>query len=134
MYTRSFTDVAWRTGGADNCDDVSDAVNHGGSGFNLNGVNTRRVEPRNTPTIFNTIFNFRNFWDGRASSVANGGDPFGLRNPDMQLWRVENGVLQALQAWPCHRFARLAGFGPAGQRERDELQGAHAGQNWAPSW
>ena len=94
VYTRAFNDAATRWGEPDNCDDVSDAVSHGGSGFNINGVNTRRVEPRNTPTIFNSIFNFRNFWDGRANNIANGGDPFGLRNPDIQLWRVENGVLR----------------------------------------
>ncbi|CAM3461741.1 cytochrome-c peroxidase [Polaromonas hydrogenivorans] len=112
VYTRSFTDVAWRTGSADNCEDVSDAVNHGGSGFNLNGVNTRRVEPRNTPTIFNTIFNFRNFWDGRASSVANGGDPFGLRNPDMHHWRVENGVLRPFSLAIATASLASLGSGP----------------------
>src|SRR5437899_5977663 len=36
--------------------------------FSVNGVNVRRVEPRNTPTMINTIFNFRSFWDGRARS------------------------------------------------------------------
>src|SRR5438309_1566003 len=33
--------------------------------FNVHGTNTRRVEPRNTPTIINAVFNFANFWDGR---------------------------------------------------------------------
>src|SRR5467141_1708212 len=36
--------------------------------FSVNGVNVRKVEPRNTPTMINTIFNFRSFWDGRARS------------------------------------------------------------------
>jgi len=34
--------------------------------FHVNLVNTRRVEPRNTPTVINAVFNLRNFWDGRA--------------------------------------------------------------------
>jgi cytochrome c peroxidase len=49
--------------------------------FSVNGVNTRQVEPRNTPTVINAIFNFRNFWDGRANNVFNGRNPFGPRDP-----------------------------------------------------
>lgn len=49
--------------------------------FNLNlrghKVNTRRVEPRNTPTVINAAFNFANFWDGRANNIFNGVSPFG---------------------------------------------------------
>jgi cytochrome c peroxidase len=49
--------------------------------FNVHGVRTRRVEPRNTPTMINAVFNFRNFWDGRANNIFNGSDPFGVRDP-----------------------------------------------------
>ena len=38
-------------------------------------------EPRNAPTVINAVFNFRNFWDGRASHVQRR-DPFGARDPD----------------------------------------------------
>jgi cytochrome c peroxidase len=47
--------------------------------FNVAGNSVRQVEPRNTPTVINAVFNFRNFWDGRANNVFNGLDPFGLR-------------------------------------------------------
>ena len=50
------------------------------STFSVNGVNVRAVEPRNTPTVINAIFNFRNFWDGRANNIFNGRNPFGLRD------------------------------------------------------
>jgi cytochrome c peroxidase len=40
--------------------------------FNLAGANTRRVEPRNTPTMINAVFNFTNFLDGRAHNLFNG--------------------------------------------------------------
>jgi hypothetical protein len=50
----------------------------------------RRVEPRNTPTIFNTSFNFDNFWDGRARHDANGGSPFGATDPMFHIF-VNNG-------------------------------------------
>ena len=48
--------------------------------FNINGVNTRRVEPRNTPTVINAIFNHRNFWDGRAQEIFNGRNVTGVRD------------------------------------------------------
>lgn len=53
--------------------------------FHVGGVSTRRVEPRNTPTIINAIFNFRNFLDGRANNTFNGVDPFGRRNVDARV-------------------------------------------------
>ena len=92
-FTETFTSVS-STGSADGCTSVSDAVGMGGDGFHRNGFNTRRVEPRNTPTVINAVFNFRLFWDGRANNVFNGGDPFGLRNPNLLIWKVVNGVMQ----------------------------------------
>ncbi|MGF1681211.1 cytochrome c peroxidase [Photobacterium minamisatsumaniensis] len=53
--------------------------------FHVNDIGTRRVEPRNTPTVINAIFNFRNFWDGRANNTFNGVDPFGPRNKDARV-------------------------------------------------
>lgn len=49
--------------------------------FNLAGVNIRRVEPRNTPTVINAVFNVANFWDGRANNIFNGRNPFGPLDP-----------------------------------------------------
>jgi cytochrome c peroxidase len=43
-------------------------------------INTRRVEPRNTPSVINAVFNDRNFWDGRAQNICNGANPFGARD------------------------------------------------------
>ena len=62
--------------GPDNCVrkvDASDPYNNGST------LMYRRVEPRNTPTMINAAFNFRQFWDGRANNVFNGVDPFGRR-------------------------------------------------------
>jgi cytochrome c peroxidase len=53
--------------------------------FNVAGHSVRQVEPRNTPSVINAVYYFRNFWDGRANNVFNGLDPFGMRrfaNPD----------------------------------------------------
>jgi len=40
--------------------------------FNMDGINTRRAEPRNTPTMINAAFNYNNFWDRRARNIFNG--------------------------------------------------------------
>src|SRR2546422_6049159 len=56
--------------------------------FSVNGVNVRQVEPRNTPTMINTIFNFRSFWDGRARSEFNGVDPIGNLDPGATVLHV----------------------------------------------
>lgn len=47
--------------------------------FNANGLIYRKVEPRQTPTNINAVFNNRQFWDGRANNQFNGVDPFGPR-------------------------------------------------------
>ena len=49
--------------------------------FDVGRVLVRNVEPRNTPTTINAVFNHRNFWDGRARSVFNGVNPFGELTP-----------------------------------------------------
>jgi cytochrome c peroxidase len=50
-----------------------------GSPFHADGQIYRKVEPRNTPTTINAVFNLRQFWDGRANNQFNGIDPFGRR-------------------------------------------------------
>jgi len=50
--------------------------------FNVNGTNVRRVTPRNTPTVINAVFYFRNFWDGSASNIFNGVNALGPRDPN----------------------------------------------------
>lgn len=56
--------------------------------FNLNGVNLRQTTGRNTPSSVNAIFNFRNFWDGRAQNDFNGVNPFGSRDPDAYVLKA----------------------------------------------
>ena len=65
--------------------------------FTLKKVNIRRVEPRNTPTMINAVFNADNFWDGRASNVFNGVNPFGFRDQTSTLLKNINGTLSPVQ-------------------------------------
>jgi len=53
-------------------------------------ANVRRVEPRNTPTMINAVFNHRNFWDLRAQNLFNGVNPFGNRDANAFLYRADD--------------------------------------------
>ena len=68
----------------DNVSVVADPV------FNINGINTRQVTSRNTPTNINAVFNYRNFWDGRSQNDFNGVNPFGKRDPNATLFKAVN--------------------------------------------
>ena len=58
--------------------------------FNVQGTNVRRVTGRHTPTVINAVFNFRNFWDGRAQDVFNGVNPSGSRDPNAFVLKATN--------------------------------------------
>lgn len=70
------------TGGSatDKCVNITDPH------YQIGGKHTRRVEPRNTPTSINAVFNFRNFWDGRANNAFNGVNPFGPRDTNAGIY------------------------------------------------
>ena len=53
--------------------------------FQVDGKLARKVEPRNTPTTINAIFQFRSFWDGRANNHFNGVNPFGRRDTSARV-------------------------------------------------
>jgi cytochrome c peroxidase len=58
--------------------------------FRLGPANTRRVEPRNTPSVINAVFNHRQFWDGRAENVFNGVNHRGTRDLSAMVVRATN--------------------------------------------
>lgn len=73
----------------------------------------RRVEPRNAPTVVNAVFNFDNFWDGRASFIFNGVNPFGFRDRLSTLKQVENGRLRDVYLRVTHSSLASQAVGPA---------------------
>jgi cytochrome c553 len=76
-------------------------------------LNTRKVEPRNSPTTINAAFNFRNFWDGRANNVFNGVNPFGNRDPNARIWVTgANGVVEAHRVTLRNASAASQAVGP----------------------
>jgi cytochrome c peroxidase len=56
---------------------------------------TRRVEPRNAPTVINAVFNHRNNWDGRANAYFNGRSPYGPRDKDAKVFSFSGGNLRS---------------------------------------
>jgi cytochrome c peroxidase len=87
-------------GALDPASDSNDAVSSQGvhdlgggldpQGFHVGAVNTRRVEPRNTPSVINAVFNHRQFWDGRADNVFNGVNHLGQRDPNAKVFRADD--------------------------------------------
>ena len=77
----------------------SQGIHHPGDeedpqGFFIGMANTRRVEPRNTPSVINAVFNFRNFWDGRARNEFNGANPIGDLDPFARVLLSNGNTLQ----------------------------------------
>src|SRR5215831_3814898 len=81
MFRRLFSAAAPGEA-ADNGQDAADMPE-----FSLAGLNVRQVTVRNTPTVINSVFNFRNFWDGRASNIFTGLTPFGNSDPRANVLR-----------------------------------------------
>lgn len=77
-------------GTADLCDRQADDV------FHVRGSGARRVTRRNAPSVINAVFNYRNFWDGRAQNVFNGSSAWGERDPDAGVWirRADGSVVR----------------------------------------
>ena len=91
-------------------------------GFIINGIDVRRVEPRNAPTVINTIFNKLQFWDGRAREVFNGVDVTGVptaqvafanipRNPSLVSIALDNSAVASLVSGPVISINEMSAAG-----------------------
>ncbi|HKO23607.1 MAG TPA: cytochrome c peroxidase, partial [Chloroflexota bacterium] len=108
VFLRTFDDVT--PGQAiDMCHPLTDST-----GFTIGGLNTRRVEPRNAPTVINAVFNDRNFWDGRAQNGFNGVSPFGTRDQSAQIWTLVNGQPQQITVAITNSSLASQAVGPPG--------------------
>jgi cytochrome c peroxidase len=87
VFRNNFNDVVLgqgaedETGIADPVWSVADGL--GGS------LNVRRSTPRNAPPVINAVFNYRNFWDGRAQRTFNGVNPVGAGDPSAHLLQTD---------------------------------------------
>gem|GEM_PF-1044919 len=77
--------------------------------FNVSGVNVRRVTRRNSPSVINAVYSYRNFYDGRANPVFNGVNPFGPRDPNARVLQVSGAsVIPVSIAIPLSSLASQA--------------------------
>jgi cytochrome c peroxidase len=82
--------------------------------FNDGNHSVRAAEPRNTPSVINAVFNFRNFWDGRARDEFNCVTPIGDLDPTARIVNAKDP--NTLQAVPCrleHSSLASQAVGPA---------------------
>jgi cytochrome c peroxidase len=83
VYRYNFNDVVLGLGAEDETE-VADPV-WGITDPSGEPMNVRRSTPRNAPPVINAVFNYRNFWDGRAQNTFNGVNPFGAGDPNAAL-------------------------------------------------
>ena len=61
--------------------------------FNVGGVRTRSNGPRQAAPTINAVFNFNNFWDGRADNNFNGLNMHGIKDLNAFIYFNAGGVL-----------------------------------------
>ena len=96
------------------------------SNTTLAGVQTRRVTARNSPSVINSVFYVRNFWDGRASNLFTGATPFGDSDTSPNAWVYEDGSLQARAVKMQNSSLASQAVGPA----LNEVEMSYAGRTW----
>lgn len=84
-FLRDYQTVNAQGDGNDQCAAQSDQL------FHVDGLNARQATKRNAPTVINAVFNFRNFWDGRANNLFNGQSAFGPRDVEAGVWIAKKG-------------------------------------------
>jgi Di-haem cytochrome c peroxidase len=90
------------------------------------GNEFRRVEPRNTPTIFLADMNFDNFWDGRARHDDNGGSVFGASDPQAHVFVNNGGTLV-----PTRQLIKFSSLGSLAKGPAlSKFEMSFDGRNW----
>jgi cytochrome c peroxidase len=111
------------TGAADaveQCASVADPI------YNVHGTSVRQVTPRQAPSVINSAFYSRNFWDGRADTYFNGVNIQGVGDQTAKVWKVVDGQPQLVQAiFPSAGLASQA-TGPG----LSEVEMSCGGRNW----
>ena len=98
----------------------------GEAAFSINGIRVRQVTARNTPSVINAVFNVRNFWDGRAQSLFNGGTPFGDSDPGLHATVWKNDQLTQTKVRLANSSLASQAVGPA----LSSTEMSYEGRNW----
>ena len=122
-FRRQFEDIvpgAAAEMGADLTDDPS---------FTKGDLYVRRVTTRNSPSVINSVFYTRGFWDGRASRIFNGFTVSG----DAATVAQAPGLLESRDGLLVRRAVRLDNSPLASQAVGpvlDHLEMSYAGRSW----
>jgi cytochrome c peroxidase len=95
--------------------------------FNINGVNVRSVGPRQAAPTVNAVFNFSNFWDGRADNTFNAVNPFGAKDITSTILRNGGSSFTADFALVTNSSLASQTTGPPNSTFSDEM--AFAGRH-----
>ncbi|MGH9722782.1 MAG: cytochrome-c peroxidase, partial [Bryobacteraceae bacterium] len=120
LFRRLFSDIIPNAAEEDGVD-TSDAP-----AFSLGGINVRRATTRNTPTVINSVFYHRNFWDGRASNIFTGATPFGEADLRANARVVSNGQLVAEYVRVDNSSLASQAVGPA----LNDVEMSYEGRTW----
>ena len=120
LFRRMFVDIAAGSAPEDGFDSADAPA------FSLNGIATRRVTGRNSPTVINAVFYVRNFWDGRASNIFTGQTPFGDSDPRPNLLVMRDGRLTAEQVRVENASLASQAVGPA----VNNVEMSYEGRSW----
>ncbi len=108
-------------------DNIDPIPGFAGNGGPTGGNEFRRVEPRNTPTIFLADMNFDNFWDGRARHDDNGGSVFGAADPQAHIWVNQIGTLT-----PTRQLIKFSSLGSLAKGPAlSKFEMSFDGRNWS---
>ena len=94
--------------------------------FSIGGVSTRQSTARNAPSVVNAVFNFRNFWDGRASNVFTGATPFGDSDTALNAYVYQDQTLAQAAVRMTNASLASQATGPA----LNEVEMSFAGRSW----
>ena len=94
--------------------------------FMIGPLMVRRVTKRNSPTVINSVFHVRNFWDGRAQRIFNGFTPEGASGDPPGALVVRDGVLGREPVRLDNSSLASQAVGPA----LDHLEMSYAGRSW----
>jgi len=120
VFHRNFFDIVPSLPGEQGADQPSTAR------FTLNGVQTRQVTSRNSPSVINAVFNVRNFWDGRAKDVFTGSTPFGDSDTGWNVLAWRDGQIVKEQIRLQNSSLASQAVGPA----LNETEMSYLGRTW----
>lgn len=87
----------------------------------------RQTTGRHSPSVINSIFYVRNFWDGRANAVFNGRSPWGARDGEtFTYWNAAGDQLGLRRIWLTNASLASQAVGPV----LNSVEMSHAGRSW----